>query len=213
MLRFALAVSRPSFPLWLLALLAASWTGPSLAAVTGDPCTVFAPAAAPPTPDGVLGAGNQLHVCAGDNQSVPVNADFPEPLRVRLLDPDGQPLAGNWLLVTVIPAANGASAQLFLPDDPFGTGHAETDANGFVEISARANGVAGTYQVQLCLTGKGGCGDPPLTWARFTLTNTAAAVLPPAQPVPGPGVPGLVLLAGLLLLLALRRLPGALRRH
>ena len=206
------AISRPSFLLLLLAMPALAWAGISLAATdiqqpAGDPCTMTAPPTAPGAgPDALLGGDYQLYICSGDHQSAGLNALFAEPLRVRLFYPDGLPADDHLLQAVAIPGASGAAAELIVPGDEGSPGWARTDADGFLEVGARANGVAGTYQVEICLPFKGGCAAFSFTSVMFTLTNTTAGgPLPPSQPVPGLGPIALILLTGLFLVVAVRR--------
>lgn len=103
-------------------------------------------------------ACNSLAATAGTPQSAPVGTAFAQPLRVRLLDVGGQPMAGQAIAFSA-PGA-GASATL-------SSASALTDASGYASVTVIANGAIGSYLVTATNAGHS---------ARFALRNTAAPV-------------------------------------
>lgn len=78
----------------------------------------------------------------GSGQRALVNTTFPEPLRVRVVDSAGQPVPGVQVRFTA--PAGGASAGL-------SAATVTTGANGTAEVGARANGIAGLYEITVTL--------------------------------------------------------------
>ncbi len=111
----------------------------------GQPCTMGAV-----EPDWALTA------TGGTPQSTLVNTAFPAPLAVELADQLDQHLAG--IQVDFAAPPSGASATLGAPS-------ANTDALGAAQVTATANGTAGSYQVNATTTGV----TPA---AAFDLTNS-----------------------------------------
>ena len=103
-------------------------------------------------------ACNSLAATAGTPQSAPVGTAFAQPLRVRLLDVGGQPMAGQAIAFSA-PGA-GASATL-------SSASALTDASGYASVTVIANGAIGSYLVTATNAGHS---------ASFALRNTAAPV-------------------------------------
>ena len=99
-----------------------------------------------------------LAAASGTPQSAPVGTAFAQPLRVRLLDAHGAPLAGASIAFAAPPS--GASAAL-------APASAVTDANGYASTTATANGTAGSYTVTASHAGG---------TVSFALRNTAAPV-------------------------------------
>jgi hypothetical protein len=119
-----------------------------------------------PAPD--IGAfesrGFVLARVAGDNQSTPASAPFPDPLVVSVSSPSGEPVAGGRVTFTA-PTA-GASANFI--GNP-----ATITATGLAGVNAMADGLPGTFRVTARAAGAENI--------TFTLTNTAPP--PPAPTV------------------------------
>jgi hypothetical protein len=96
---------------------------------------------------------------SGTPQGATINTAFAAPLSVRVLDADGDPVSGTTVTFSV--PGSGASATLSATT-------AQTDANGFAQIEATANAIAGAYQIDASVAGVG-------TAASFALTNLAGA--------------------------------------
>jgi len=94
-------------------------------------------------------------VLGGDSQSTLVNSAFATPLRVRVLNGLGAPQAG----VNVTFTAPGAGASATFSSNPV-----VTNAMGEAEVTATANGTAGSYTVFASV--------PTGANANFGLTNT-----------------------------------------
>ncbi|ANB18646.1 S8 family serine peptidase [Dokdonella koreensis] len=99
-----------------------------------------------------------LSALGGSGQSAALNAAFPVPLSVQVLNSQGQPLAGANVDFTA--PATGASTAL-------SQARVTTDANGYAAVQAVANASAGTYAVTASVSG--------VTPAQFVLTNLAAS--------------------------------------
>ena len=95
----------------------------------------------------------------GSVQTTTVVTAFADPLQVRVTDMVGDPVPG--VTVTFSAPASGASATLSAPT-------AVTDINGFAEVDATANTIAGSYVVTASVENV----DTP---ASFSLTNSAGA--------------------------------------
>lgn len=132
-----------------------------------------------------------IALISGSPQTTPLNTAFSQKLRVRLTDPQGNP--APQVAVFFIPPANGAGATL-------SAASALTDANGFAEVTATGNGIAGSYSVSATVFQTEI--ETPIT-ASFDLTNAAAPVI---ATVPTLSQWGLVLLALLLCGMSLRAL-------
>jgi hypothetical protein len=104
-------------------------------------------------------------------QGVPINTQFPAPLQVQVLDPDGDPVPGAVVTFTVV-SGTGAGATL-------SSVTATTDANGIAQVTATSNSTVGSYTVQATVSGVGGV-------ASFPLSNIAGV---PASLDPGGGTP------------------------
>jgi uncharacterized protein (TIGR03437 family) len=101
-----------------------------------------------------------LTIAGGSPQSATVGTAFSTPLQVLIKDALGAPLSNVAVVFSVIAGASGATAG-------FSTDTVRTDASGIASIMANANGVAGSYQVQV-VAATGGSGT-------FNLTNTPGA--------------------------------------
>jgi hypothetical protein len=124
-----------------------------------------------------------IALISGSPQSTLINTAFTQKLRVRLTDPQGNP--APQVVVFFVPPANGAGATL-------SASSALTDANGFAEVTATGNGMAGSYTVGATVFQTEI--ETPIT-ASFDLTNTPA---PGLAVVPTLSQWGLLLLALLL---------------
>jgi RHS repeat-associated protein len=135
------------------------------------------------TPFGPLPANTALPVVAadlkidsGDAQKGLAGQFFADPLRVRVLDPSNQPLAGATVSVHLIPAA-GASAEVV--EDPY-TG-ATTDASGAVAVRVRPSPtMQGALKLEARVTGV------PSLSRTFNLTVNKPAIVPDASNPTGP---------------------------
>lgn len=143
---------------------------------------------------------------SGAAQRMFVNQQFRDALIVKITDGNGLPLSGFDICFAAVPGANGASATL-------SPTHALTNAQGVAQVTATANGIAGSYQVNAALCAI----RPPAVAAAtsvakadlqsplvFALTNVALA----EQGVPVPAAPwhSLAWLATLLGYLGYRRI-------
>jgi Bacterial Ig-like domain (group 3) len=112
--------------------------------------------------------GFTLTIVQGNNQSANLNSAFGQPLEVQVQSNDGSPISNGSesgaVSFTVQPNA-GASATLSSDTAAIG-------GNGVAEVTATANGVAGSYTVTASLTGVGS--------DTFNLTNlgTTSAITP-----------------------------------
>ena len=88
-------------------------------------------------------------------QGVPINTQFPQPLRVQVLDPDGDPVPGATVTFTVV-SGTGAGATL-------SSVTAVTDANGIAQITATSNGTVGSYTIEATVSGVAGSASFPLS--------------------------------------------------
>jgi len=100
-----------------------------------------------------------IAAAGGSLQSTTVNTAFADALQVRVTDVVGDPVPG--VVVTFQTPASGASATL-------SAATAMTDINGFAEVDATANTVAGSYAVTASVENV----DAP---ASFSLTNIAGS--------------------------------------
>jgi hypothetical protein len=96
---------------------------------------------------------------SGTPQGATINTAFAAPLVVQVLDVDGDPVAGATVTFSVPGSGPGAILA---------TVTATTDANGLAQVSATANGAAGSYVVSASVGGVA-------TAASFNLTNLAGA--------------------------------------
>jgi len=101
-----------------------------------------------------------LTITGGSPQSAIVGTAFTTPLQVLVRDASGAPLSNVAVVFSAIAGSNGAAVG-------FSTDTVRTDASGVASITATANGIAGTYQVQVAAA-TGGSGT-------FNLTNTPGA--------------------------------------
>lgn len=99
----------------------------------------------------------QITATSGSGQSVPVWQSFFNPLVVQVSDPDLRATAGARLYVTTPSGANQASATC---------SDALSQAGGFAYLYCRANGIAGTYSVEVHADGW-----PDVAPAVFVLSN------------------------------------------
>ena len=95
----------------------------------------------------VVGPVNQLELVGGGTQSTAVSTGFAEPLRIRALDVDRNPLAS--VTITLQPAAVGPSATLSALTP-------QTDATGQVSVTAFANALGGAHVIQASAPKPGG---------------------------------------------------------
>src|SRR5262249_47583731 len=114
--------------------------------------------------------GFQLTILAGSSpQSTLIDTAFPDPLRVLVTSPYGDPIGGGVIAFKVVPPPAGAGA-------PPSAGTATIAANGLASVKATANGTPGNYQVTASAAGARNV-------ARFQLTNRS--------PTAGPAVIGI----------------------
>jgi ELWxxDGT repeat protein len=99
-----------------------------------------------------------LTITSGNNQSTTVGTAFSSPLQVQVLDQFAEPMEGVPVAFTA--PSSGASATLSSSTET-------TDVNGHAQVTATANTVAGSYQVQATAGS--------LTGVQFNLTNSPAA--------------------------------------
>ena len=97
---------------------------------------------------------NSISLVSGTPQIIGMSVAFPSPLIVAITDPNNNPVAG--VTVTFAAPGSGASSSLSSPS--------VTDSNGRTQVSATANGTAGTYFITASIAGVA----TPVT---FTLTN------------------------------------------
>jgi hypothetical protein len=136
------------------------------ATVEGSTLTVqfTATATAPP----VGGTPAELLLVSGNNQSAAVNTALPQPLVGRVVDGDGQPLAGIAVTWTVT-AGGGTLAQASVT----------SDALGHASNSYQTGPTAGTESITAAVAS-----NPSLTLT-FNVTVTAAAGGAPSSPSAG----------------------------
>lgn len=132
-------------------LVGSNWYGGTAAGTTnsGGPLLVADALIADPTGDANCGDNDPvalvLYPATGTPQSTDLNQAFAQPLRSRVQDVLGGAVVGE--TVSVLAPASGASA-LLSPAPANGTLPAlVTDYNGVAQVSAIANGFAGTYAV------------------------------------------------------------------
>jgi ELWxxDGT repeat protein len=101
-----------------------------------------------------------LQIVSGNNQNTTVNTAFANPLVVQLVDQYGNAVSQSGVSVTFTAPSSGASATL-------SSSTVNTDANGQAQVTATANTIAGSYQVQVT--------SGSLTGVQFSLTNNPAA--------------------------------------
>jgi uncharacterized protein (TIGR03437 family) len=101
-----------------------------------------------------------LTITGGSPQSAIVATAFAAPLQVLVKDALGTPLSNVAVVFSSMAGSNGAAAG-------FGTSPVRTDALGVASITATANGIAGSHQVQV-VAASGGAGT-------FNLTNMPGA--------------------------------------
>ena len=101
-----------------------------------------------------------LTIAGGSAQSATVGTAFSTPLQVLIKDASGTPLSNVAVVFSAIVGTNGASAG-------FSADAVRTDVSGVASITANANGIAGSLQVQVVAV-TGGSGT-------FSLTNTPGA--------------------------------------
>ena len=101
-----------------------------------------------------------LQIVSGNNQNTTVNTAFGSPLVVQLVDQYGNAVSQSGVSVTFTAPSSGASATL-------NSSTVNTDANGQAQVTATANTIAGSYQVQVT--------SGSLTGVQFSLTNNPAA--------------------------------------
>jgi hypothetical protein len=95
----------------------------------------------------VVGPLTTLELAGGGTQSTAVNTAFAEPLRIRAVDVDRNPLAS--VTITLQPAAVGPSATLSALTP-------QTDATGQVSVIAIANPLGGAHVIQASALKPGG---------------------------------------------------------
>lgn len=107
----------------------------------------------------------------GTPQTAAIGANFANPLQVTVRDAGSNPVSD--VLVTFTAPGSGASVT-------FPSGNtAITDANGFAQVTARANSSTGNYTVNASVSGV-------VTPAAFSLTNAATGVTVQTNPA---GIP------------------------
>jgi len=99
---------------------------------------------------------------SGGGQSTVVNTAFANPITVTVLDQYGNAVGSGYTVTFDPPPGSGASANF--PGGPF-----TTNASGQVSVTPTANTVAGTYTVNVSVSGGS---DPTGT---FSLTNLPGA--------------------------------------
>ena len=131
----------------------------------------------------LAGAAAGVAIFGGDAQSAPAGSTFVTPLRVRVVDAGGNPVAGQTVVFTIVPG---------------GTGAAGTFAGGLTSVSAvsDASGIATPGSlvadaIEGAFTVTAAAGN--IGTVTFNLVVTAA--LPDAIPVPAMGAWALSLLA------------------
>lgn len=106
---------------------------------------------------------------SGSGQSANLNTDFAQPLQIKVVDPNGNPIAN--VRITFNAPASGAGATF--PGGNVGL----TDANGLVSVTVKANDTAGSYNVTANI------GPDSVNDAVFSLTNTSPGGIPnPSSP-------------------------------
>jgi hypothetical protein len=106
----------------------------------------------------------EIDLAGGTPQTTPVNTTFAQHLRVQLLDAYGHPTPQ--IPVVFFPPASGPGAFL-------SSGSVLTDANGFAEVTATANGQAGNYLVTAIVFDT--TLEQPI-FVQFDLTNTQGSI-------------------------------------
>ncbi len=110
---------------------------------------------------------------SGGGQSAQLGAAFARPLRVRVLDAAGNPAVEGTQVTFSAPSSGPSVGSI---------GTVRTDADGYAEITVRANGEGGSYDVTATVTGL-----PPVT---FRLTNVGKSFFPYLTAVLGAGPGG-----------------------
>ncbi|GAB2577134.1 Ig-like domain-containing protein [Microlunatus antarcticus] len=105
----------------------------------------------------VAGAPASVTLVSGGGQSAPVGTAFAQPVKVKVTDAGGNPVAA--VPVTFSAPASGATGT-------FVNSAATTDDDGVAAVTVTATGSTGTWKGAATVTG--------LTPASFSLTNTAA---------------------------------------
>lgn len=107
----------------------------------------------------LAGAPAQFANVGGDGQGAVAGTAFTTPFTLQVQDQYGNPVSG--VEVTFTPPASGASSS-------FSPNPVTTDANGNISVTATANTIAGTYDVEVSVSGIA-------TPTSFELTNLAGA--------------------------------------
>ncbi|MEL6745438.1 MAG: hypothetical protein AAFO68_08245, partial [Pseudomonadota bacterium] len=97
-----------------------------------------------------------LSIVSGDDQTSPLNQAFDDPFVVQIVDANGNLVSGETVDFAVAAGNGGASASL-------SENSSVTNADGQAQVTATANGTAGTYSI----TASSGT----LTPVSFTVTN------------------------------------------
>lgn len=105
----------------------------------------------------LAGPPAQVGGVSGGGQNATAGSPFSSPVGLNVMDQYGNLVSG--VQVTFTPPSTGASST-------FSPNPATTDANGEISVTATANTIAGTYDVEVSVSGV----SPPTT---FQLTNTA----------------------------------------
>ena len=105
----------------------------------------------------VAGAPASVAVVSGTGQSAPVGTSFAEPVRVKVTDQGGNPVAS-------VPVTFGAPASG--PSGTFVSSSVTTDESGTAAVTVTAAGSTGTWHGSASVAG--------LPSASFSLTNTVA---------------------------------------
>jgi hypothetical protein len=91
----------------------------------------------------------KIDIIAGTDQETPVTTEFPQPLRVKVVDKDGNPVSDVMVVFEVVDSSAKASGTFEGNKKKFTK---ETDENGEVETSTfTANKYAGEYKVKASL--------------------------------------------------------------
>ncbi|WP_423927125.1 Ig-like domain-containing protein [Dokdonella sp.] len=111
----------------------------------------------------LAGAPASIGPITGGGQSAGPGEGFGSPIVFQVVDQFGNPVSG--VEVTFIPPTSGASSS-------FSPNPATTDANGNVSVTATANTIAGTYDVEVSIPGI----TPNTSFELTNLPGPAAAI-------------------------------------
>jgi hypothetical protein len=108
-----------------------------------------------------LGSGTQVVVNSGSGQQAQVGSSFANPIVVTVLDASNKPVSG----ATVFFFSPGVGAGATF------TAAAPTNASGQTQVTATANGAAGSYAVDVYVTSGGYITSTGTGFTIFSLTN------------------------------------------